>query len=82
MLQLEVAVQVGVPGVCAQRPPCIPHPTCPPTLCAAVRDLAPPGDLTTQASLPFEFGSVEMQYESYRGAQVGLHENKAQRWSS
>ncbi|PRW51123.1 vacuolar sorting-associated 26A-like isoform A [Chlorella sorokiniana] len=35
-----------------------------------VRDLAPPGDLTTQASLPFEFGSVEMQYESYRGAQA------------
>lgn len=38
----------------------------------AVRDLAPPGELTTQASLPFEFGSVEMQYESYRGAQVGV----------
>lgn len=36
----------------------------------AVRDLAPPGDLTTQMSLPFEFGSVEMQYESYRGTQV------------
>ncbi|EFN56736.1 hypothetical protein CHLNCDRAFT_30650 [Chlorella variabilis] len=35
-----------------------------------VRDLAPPGDLTTQASLPFEFGSVEMQYESYRGSQA------------
>lgn len=36
----------------------------------AVRDLAPPGELTTQASLAFEFGAVEMQYESYRGAQV------------
>ncbi|KAL4447861.1 hypothetical protein ABPG75_005080 [Micractinium tetrahymenae] len=35
-----------------------------------VRDLAPPGDLTTQVSLPFEFGSVEMQYESYRGSQA------------
>ncbi|KAL4442451.1 hypothetical protein ABPG77_005035 [Micractinium sp. CCAP 211/92] len=37
-----------------------------------VRDLAPPGDLTTQMSLPFEFGSVEMQYESYRGTQAQL----------
>lgn len=36
----------------------------------SVRDLAPPGELTTQAALPFEFGAVEMQYESYRGAQV------------
>ncbi len=44
----------------------LPGPPC--TL--AVRDLAPPGDLTTQMSLPFEFGSVEMQYESYRGTQV------------
>lgn len=48
-----------------------------------MRDLAPPGDLTTQASLPFEFGSVEMQYESYRGAQVGLkpkHNIEKQCW--
>jgi hypothetical protein len=35
-----------------------------------VRDLAPPGDLTTQVALPFEFGAVEMQYESYRGSQA------------
>ena len=39
--------------------------------CVAVRDLAPPGELSTQATLPFEFGSVEMQYESFRGSQVG-----------
>ncbi|PSC75932.1 Vacuolar sorting-associated 26B [Micractinium conductrix] len=35
-----------------------------------VRDLAPPGELSTQATLPFEFGSVEMQYESFRGSQA------------
>lgn len=40
------------------------------TALCAVRDLAAPGDLTTQVALPFEFGAVEMQYESYRGSQV------------
>lgn len=45
---------------------------CPPLALAAVRDLAPPGDLTSAASkpLPFEFKAVEMQYDSYRGMQV------------
>lgn len=38
----------------------------------AARDLAPPGDLTTQQSLPFEFNSVEMEHDSYRGLQVRL----------
>lgn len=37
-----------------------------------VRDLAPPGDLSTQASLPFEFANVEMQHESFRGVQARL----------
>jgi hypothetical protein len=39
---------------------------------AAVRELAPPGDLATAAQkpLPFEFRNVEMQYDSYRGTQV------------
>jgi vacuolar protein sorting-associated protein 26 len=35
-----------------------------------VRDLAPPGELSSAHSLPFEFREVEMQYESYRGMQV------------
>lgn len=51
-------------------------PVCPP----AVRDLAPPGDLTTQLSLPFEFGSVEMQYESYRGSQVRTAQEDPPKW--
>lgn len=37
-----------------------------------VRDLAPPGDLASQAVLPFEFRNVELQYDSYRGVQVRL----------
>lgn len=37
-----------------------------------VRDLAPPGELFTQATFPFEFRSVEMEHESYRGMQVRL----------
>ena len=37
-----------------------------------VRDLAPPGEITSQQSLPFEFKAVEMEYESYRGSQVRL----------
>lgn len=38
----------------------------------AVRELAPPGDLTSisQRPLPFEFRNVEMRYDSYRGLQV------------
>ena len=37
-----------------------------------VRDLAPPGELMSQQVYPFEFKSVEMEYESYRGSQVTL----------
>lgn len=37
-----------------------------------VRDLAPPGDIVDQKIFPFEFKSVEMEYESYRGSQVTL----------
>jgi len=37
-----------------------------------VRDLAFPGELTSQEVYPFEFGNVELQYESYRGLQVKL----------
>ena len=65
----------GSPCTC---PPAPSYPLLPAALCcpgathpASVRDLAPPGELATQASLPFEFGAVEMQYESYRGSQVG-----------
>lgn len=36
----------------------------------AVRELAPPGDLNNIKTFPFEFKSVEMQYDSYRGQQV------------
>lgn len=36
-----------------------------------MRDLSPPGDLLTQQTLPFEFNNVEMQYDSYKGLQVG-----------
>lgn len=39
--------------------------------CAA-RDLSPPGELSQQVVLPFEFKNVEMEYESYRGTQVRL----------
>lgn len=39
---------------------------------ALVRDLAFPGELTSQEILPFEFGSVEMQYDSYKGLQARL----------
>ena len=38
----------------------------------AVRDLAFPGELTVQEVHGFEFGNVELQYESYRGLQVKL----------
>ena len=40
--------------------------------CDAVRDLAPPGDLTSLQTYSFEFNDVEMQYDSYRGLQVRL----------
>jgi vacuolar protein sorting-associated protein 26 len=36
------------------------------------RDLSPPGELTSQQLLPFEFNSVEMEHDSYRGLQVRL----------
>jgi hypothetical protein len=36
----------------------------------AVRELAPPGELTSSKVFPFEFRSVEMQYDSFRGQQV------------
>lgn len=36
------------------------------------RDLAVVGDLTQQATLPFEFNSVEMEHDSYKGLQVRL----------
>ncbi len=38
----------------------------------AARDLSPPGELTSQVSLPFEFNSVEMEHDSFRGLQVRL----------
>ena len=38
----------------------------------AVRDLAPPGDLTSTQTYSFEFNEVEMLYDSYRGLQVRL----------
>jgi hypothetical protein len=47
-------------------------PDIPVRLCRAVRDLSPPGELLQQASLPFEFKNVEMEYDSYRGQQVRL----------
>lgn len=37
-----------------------------------VRDLAPPGEFSSQQTFPFEFRSVEMEYESYKGTQVRL----------
>lgn len=37
-----------------------------------VRDLSPPGELTSQQTYPFEFNNVEMQYDSYRGLHVRL----------
>lgn len=37
-----------------------------------VRDLAPPGDLTSLQTFSFEFNDVEMQYDSYKGLQVRL----------
>lgn len=40
--------------------------------CCTVRDLAPPGEVTSPQTLPFEFSNVEMQYDSYRGLQVRL----------
>ena len=42
----------------------------------AVRDLAPPGDLTSMQTYNFEFNEVEMQYDSYRGLQVRLRYQK------
>eukprot|EP00199_Chlamydomonas_sp_CCMP681_P000650 CAMPEP_0119107076 /NCGR_PEP_ID=MMETSP1180-20130426/7935_1 /TAXON_ID=3052 ORGANISM="Chlamydomonas cf sp, Strain CCMP681" /NCGR_SAMPLE_ID=MMETSP1180 /ASSEMBLY_ACC=CAM_ASM_000741 /LENGTH=500 /DNA_ID=CAMNT_0007092509 /DNA_START=118 /DNA_END=1620 /DNA_ORIENTATION=- len=35
-----------------------------------VRELAPPGDLTTAKVFPFEFKDVDLQYDSYRGQAV------------
>lgn len=37
-----------------------------------VRDLAPPGEMMSQETYPFEFKSVEMEYDSYRGTRVKL----------
>ena len=37
-----------------------------------VRDLSPGGDLLTTQTFSFEFRSVEMEYESYKGSQVRL----------
>ena len=37
-----------------------------------MRDLAPPGELTSPQTHPFEFANAEMQYDSYRGLQVRL----------
>lgn len=37
-----------------------------------VRDLAAPGDISTQQSYQAEFANVEMQYDSHRGIQVRL----------
>uniref|UniRef100_A0A061R195 Vacuolar protein sorting-associated protein 26 n=2 Tax=Tetraselmis sp. GSL018 TaxID=582737 RepID=A0A061R195_9CHLO len=39
---------------------------------ALVRELAPPGELCQRETMAFEFSSVEMQYDSYEGAQVRL----------
>lgn len=37
-----------------------------------VRELDPPGTLTTSATYPFEFSNVDKQYESYNGLNVRL----------
>lgn len=37
-----------------------------------VRELAPPGDLTTNKTFDFEFVKVEKPYESYTGGNVAL----------
>ena len=37
-----------------------------------VRDLAPPGDLTTNKTFDFEFVNVEKPFETYTGANVML----------
>ncbi len=37
-----------------------------------VRELARPGDVRTDTTLPFEFGNVEKPYESYWGTNVRL----------
>ena len=37
-----------------------------------VRQLSPPGEITSSISLPFEFLSVDKPYESYNGINVGL----------
>ncbi|CAK0784709.1 hypothetical protein CVIRNUC_007913 [Coccomyxa viridis] len=44
----------------------------PHTFISLVRDLAPPGELTSPQTHPFEFANAEMQYDSYRGLQVRL----------
>eukprot|EP00208_Stichococcus_sp_RCC1054_P007891 CAMPEP_0206152146 /NCGR_PEP_ID=MMETSP1473-20131121/39179_1 /ASSEMBLY_ACC=CAM_ASM_001109 /TAXON_ID=1461547 /ORGANISM="Stichococcus sp, Strain RCC1054" /LENGTH=516 /DNA_ID=CAMNT_0053549703 /DNA_START=223 /DNA_END=1773 /DNA_ORIENTATION=- len=45
------------------------HPT---DFLSLARELAPAGDLRQQAVLPFEFKSVEMEHDSYKGLQVRL----------
>ncbi len=37
-----------------------------------VRQLSPPGEITSSITLPFEFLSVDKPYESYNGINVGL----------
>ncbi|KDD74853.1 vacuolar protein sorting-associated protein 26, partial [Helicosporidium sp. ATCC 50920] len=37
-----------------------------------VRDLSPPGELTTQLSLPFAFEAIELAHENYLGLKVRL----------
>eukprot|EP00959_Pyramimonas_sp_CCMP1952_P144037 3015337-Pyramimonas_sp.AAC.2 len=39
---------------------------------AYVRELEPPGELSTSKVYPFEFTRVEMQHESYNGINVRL----------
>ena len=40
--------------------------------CFAVRELDIPGEIHDRKTYPFEFSTVEMPYESYRGLNVQL----------
>ena len=51
-------------------------------LASAVRDLAPPGELASTQTYPFDFHNVEMQYDSYRGLQVRLRYASRLAWQS
>ena len=64
--------------------PCLTNPPNPSTqlLASAVRDLAPPGELASTQTYPFDFHNVEMQYDSYRGLQVRLRYASRLAWQA